>query len=186
MRSVLAVLFASLLINSTLAKVVCDKTPPPSEQIPRLQDCNDLIEDIFTISKLEDDEKITWSHNPTTGLGSRKLPFHFIAPSVNNDCMILVDSFKEDQEDTFSLHDVGVTASEVVKTCLEGKPGGVETIGAQIIGPKRVMVVVLLRNIPEPPGVRVYPANRNRTGTILQLPGFPSSMYADLAKSSDT
>ena len=186
MRSVAVIIVSSVFFHSTLARVVCDKSPPPFEQIPRLQDCYDLIDDIFAISKLEDDEKITWSHTPQTMLGTRKLPFHFTAPSVNNDCQFLVDSFKEDQEDMFSIYDVGLTAREVVKSCLEPKAGGVETIGAEVVGPKKVMVVVLLRKIPDPPRNIINPAIQNVTDRILRLPGYAASMYADLVRTSQS
>lgn len=169
-----------ILAHMAFAKVICYKSPTSPSQIPDLTDCHELIEDIFAISKLEGDEQFRWSRKPNLGPGSRKLPYAFTAPSMNNDCEILVDTMKDDQEDMVSAYAVGLTARDIVRFCLEPKAGKGATIGAGAIGKKRVLVVALLKRIPEPLGGNGIVRSSNRTDARWQLPGHGSSPYASL------
>ena len=85
---------------------------------------------------------------------------------------------KDDAEDEFSIYDVGLTARDVVRTCLDVKDGEEASIGAEIVGPKRAMVVVLLRKIPEP----VVGGEVNGTDARWRLPLQGSSTVAGLMK----
>ena len=169
----------TILARVALAKVVCHNPPPPQNDIPSLNDCHEHIEDLFAVSKLEDDERYFWSRDPPTGPGNRKLPYYFNTPTSQNDCQILVDTVKKDDaEDEFSIYDVGLTARDVVRTCLDVKEGEEASIGAEIVGPKRAMVVVLLRKIPEP----VMSGRVNGTGSRWQLPLQGSRAVAGLVE----
>ena len=187
MQLVTLALISSAMVHVTFAKVICDKSPSEPSEIPRLADCHELIEDIFAISKLEGDDQVHWSHNPGGGPGTRQLPYRFTAPSLNNDCEFLVDSLKGDQEDTFSVSDVGLRAREIAELCLQPKAGGIGTIGAEVVGPKRVMMVILLKRIPEPSGgggLLGLLGGLNHTSVRSRLSLYGSSMYMALVKSS--
>ena len=140
-------------LHTTLAKVICHQPPPQPDQIPRFQDCQELIEDIFAISKLEDDEKVLWSPHDSDRPGSRKLPYIFTSPSVNNNCEVLVDAVKPDAEDIFCVHDIGVKAQGISSVCLNEESRSEPTIGADSVGPKRSIAVILVKKIPLPESV---------------------------------
>lgn len=170
MRILIVTSLITIYSSIALTKVICNQPPVPPSQLPGLRGCRELIEDVFAISRLEDDEKILWSHNPPEGAGSRKLPFIFTSPSVNNDCEILVDSVKKDANDTFAVRDVGERATEIVKLCLDPEVAESPTIGAEAVGPKREIAVILLKEIPPPPvGENRMNGSAVRTAVALQL-----------------
>lgn len=139
-----------LLTPLTVAEAVCHKPPVPAAQLPTLSDCHELIADISAISTLEDDEPITWSRFPSPSPGNRNLPYSFEHPSADNDCRVLVDTLKDEtKEDAFSISDVAEKAKDVVNKCLEREA---PTIGAEVVGPKRVMILLLLKKFKEPSG----------------------------------
>ena len=178
----------SFLSITTLAKpkAVCSKPPPPAEQIPTAKDCLELIEDLFAIAKLEDDEKIRWARDVPEAPGNRKLPFRFNTPSVNNNCEILVDTLKEDGGDTFSVQDVGVQAQDVVKACLEPNPEGVISVGAEVIGETKSVAVFVVRKVPVPEqligGAGMWAGTTGQTRWLLPLNG--TGLYRALLRSS--
>ena len=186
---IMKILLLCLLFSSattTLAEAVCSRPPPPAEQIPTAKDCLELVEDLFAISKLEEDEKLHWARNIPEAPGNRKLPFRFSTPSVNNNCEILVDTLKEDGGDTFSVLDVGLKAQSVVKACLEPGPSGLISVGAEVVGNTRSVAVFIVKKIPIPTQLngdeREWTGTTSQTGLLLPLNG--TSLYRALLRSS--
>ena len=161
-------------------KPLCHIPPPPPDQIPTLSDCQDLLQEISAIATLEDNDPLVWSRFPPAGLGSRKLPFPFADPRPSNDCEFVVDTlYKGDRyEDTFSTGDVALAAKGVLETCLEEGVEGGKTIGAQIVGPKRIIVVLLLKKSSSVGGVRGLHVLNGTNGTVelVQITSEPGTL----------
>lgn len=82
-----------------------------------------------------------------------------------NDCEFIIDTFagKDDEEDTFPTLLVAQRARRIVRKCMVGGVEGRESLGAESVGPKRVVVVVLVKRIPGALG------GLNRTGGMLEI-----------------
>ena len=180
MTSLNAILLLLIMSSLSSGKPLCHIPLPPPDQIPTLSDCQDLLQEISAIATLEDNDPILWSRLPDAGLGSRKLPFPFADPRSSNDCEFVVDTlYKGDRyEDTFSTGDVALAAKAVLETCLEEGVEGGKTIGAQIVGPKRVIVVLLLKKSAVAPGMwGSQVMNRtNETVELVQITSNPSTL----------
>ena len=147
MMTMNAILLLLIMTSFTSGNPLCHIPPPPPDQVPTLSDCQDLLQEITAIATLEDNDPILWSRFPPAGLGSRKLPYPFADPRPANDCEFVVDTLYKGEryEDTFSTGEVALAAKEILETCLQEGVEGVKTIGAQIVGPKRIIVVLLLK-----------------------------------------
>ncbi|KAL6722067.1 hypothetical protein ACLMJK_001172 [Lecanora helva] len=186
MQLLLLRLLLSALSTTTIAKAVCSKPPPPDEQLPSAADCNELIKDIFAISKLEDDKKVNWSQEASETAGNRRLPYHFTNPSANNNCEVIVDAWKQDGTDTFAVRDVAIKARGVVKDCLEASESDAKSIGAQVVGDKRQVAVFVVKKVPLP--TQAGGSARWWTGSLVQtrwwLPMNATNLFVSLAGSS--
>ena len=84
-------------------------------------------------------------------MGVRKLPysFNYTDPfgSKENDCEFVVDAIVEGKEDVFPVKDVAIQGRKVVRKCMVEGVQGRETVGAEAVGPKRGIVVVLLKRL---------------------------------------
>ena len=148
MLLILSILTLYALVNTSIAKAVCTKPPPPAEQIPSYVSCGELILDIF--AQLNDKEPIHWTREPTQAAGDRQLPFRFSLASAENDCEILIDALKEDGADTFSVYDAADIALNIMNVCLQTRVAEERSIGAEVIGKTKSIAVFLLKKIPSP------------------------------------
>ena len=143
MLTILSFLLAALPL--LLSEPICLDPPPPPSYIPSLIHCQHLVEWMFAISRLHDDEPILWSRNPSAFVRNRKLPYYFTDPFASRDCAFIVDTLHEGEDDTFPASLVAEQAENIVKKCMEQGIDGVETVGAVAVGPKQVLSVVLMR-----------------------------------------
>ena len=159
-----------ILIMTSLSSGVphCHIPPPPPDQIPTLSDCHDVLQEISTIATLEDNDPVLWSRFPPAGVGSRKIPFPFADPRPSNDCEFVVDALYKGEryEDTFSTAQVALAAKGILETCLQEGVEGEKTIGAQIVGPKRIIVVLLLKKSSVIRGVGGLHVMNGTNGTV--------------------
>ena len=106
------------------------------------------------------------------------LPYHFTDPLATNDCEVVVDTLGgEEGEDTFPTMQVAQRARRVVRKCMVEGVDGRETLGAEAVGSKRVIVVVLSKKIPD--GLGGDGVGLNRTGGMLLLGLNGSSILSD-------
>lgn len=143
MLAILSFLLAALPL--LLSEPICSDPPPPPSYIPNLTHCQHLVDWIFAISKLQDDEPILWSRNPSAFVRNRKLPYYFTDPLASRDCAFIVDALHEGDHDTFPTYLVAEQASNIVRKCMERGIDGAETVGAVAVGPKHVLAVILTR-----------------------------------------
>lgn len=129
----------------SLCSPICQTPPPPASYIPNITDCHQLIEDIFAISTMQHDEPILWSRSPSAFVRNRRLPYSFTDPLATSDCEFIVDALREGSEDTFPTNLVAEQAEKIVRKCMERGVDRAETVGAAAVGPKRVIVVVLMK-----------------------------------------
>ena len=180
MTSLNAILLLLIMTSLSSGKPHCHIPPPPPDEIPTLSDCQDLLQEISAIATLEDNDPILWSRFPPAGLGSRKLPYPFADPRPSNDCEFVVDTLYKGEryEDTFSTGEVALAAKAIWKTCLEEGVEGGRTIGAEIVGPKRVIVVLLLKKSSVVRGMwRSHMMNgTNETVELVQITSNPTSL----------
>lgn len=162
MRFVHSIFLLSFLSSLSSAEPVCLDPPPAPSSIPHLQDCYDVIQTIFALSESEHNEPLLWSRNPPAGVQSQKLPYSFTHPTATNDCEFIIDTLpgKEEEEDTFQTIQVAQRARKIVRKCMVRGVDGTESIGALVVGPKRLIVVVLSKRVP---------ASRDGTGVVLGL-----------------
>ncbi len=143
MLTTLSFLLAALPL--LLSEPICSDPPPPPSYIPNLTHCHHLVDWIFAISKLQHDEPILWSRNPSAFVRNRKLPYYFTDPLASQDCVFIVDTLHEGDYDTFPTYLVAEQAENIVKKCMERGIDGAETVGAVAVGPKHVLAVILVR-----------------------------------------
>ena len=176
-----AILLLLIMTSLSSANPLCHIPPPPPNEIPTLSDCQDLLQEISAIATLEDNDPILWSRFPPAGVGSRKLPYPFADPRPANDCEFVVDTLYKGEryEDTFSTGEVALAAKAVLETCLEEGVEGEKTIGAQIVGPKRIIVVLLLKKSSVNLGVGGLHVMNGTNGTVelVQITSNPSSLW---------
>lgn len=83
---------------------------------------------------------------PNPLIRNRKLPYSFLDPLPSNDCEFVVDVLKGDGSlDVFPTKLVAEKAEEIVNWCMERGVDGAQTLGAVSVGPKKVLVVVMMR-----------------------------------------
>lgn len=143
MFATLSLLLAALPL--VLSDPICQNPPPPASFIPNLANCSHLVEWIYAISKLQDDEPILWSRSPTAFVRNRRLPYSFKDPLASSDCEFIVDVLRGGNQDTFPTKLVAEKAEAIVQKCMEQGIDGAETVGATAVGPKHVIAVVLAR-----------------------------------------
>ena len=143
MPAILSLLLVILPLS--LSEPICQNPAPPASFIPNLVDCQNLVKDIVAASILQGDEPILWSRSPSALVRNRKLPYSFKSPFAHSDCEFVVDGHHEGDQDTFPTKLVAEKAEEIVNKCMERGIDGAETVGAVVVGPKRVIVVVLMR-----------------------------------------
>ncbi|CAF9941695.1 hypothetical protein IMSHALPRED_002852 [Imshaugia aleurites] len=143
MRTILLILLTTPLLS--LTEPICSNPPPIPYYMPNLDDCLSLVAHIFYISKLQDDEPILWSGNPSALVRNRKLPYVFKDSLASTDCAFFVDALHPGDEDTFPTELIGETALEIVRKCMEEGIDGAATVGAGSVGPKRTIAVILIR-----------------------------------------
>ena len=175
-----AILFLLITTSLSSGNPLCHIPPPPTDQIPTLSDCQDLLQEISAIATLEDNDPILWSRFPPAGGGSRKLPYPFADPRPSNDCEFVVDTLYKGEryEDTFSTGEVATVAKGVLETCLEAGVEGEKTIGAEIVGPKRIIVVLLLKKSSVNRGVGGLHVMNGTSETVelVQITSEPGSL----------
>ena len=86
-------------------------------------------------------------------------------PSSN--CQFTVDSFDRTIQDTFPTRLVAAGAMEVIDSCLFRRSGGDPTIGAQVVGPKRGIMVIVGSKIATASGRRTITLGINQTQILL-------------------
>lgn len=97
----------------------------------------------------------------------------------DNDCEFIVDTLpgKEEEEDTFPTLLVAQKARRIVRKCMVEGVEGRESLGAEAVGGKRVIVVVLAKRVPGvgegEGGERLLALNS--TGGMLELEGLNGS-----------
>lgn len=124
---------------------ICQNPPPPASFIPNLANCTSLVDWIYAISGLQDDQPILWSRNPSSFVRNRRLPYSFKDPLESSDCEFIVDVLRGGSQDTFPTKLIAEKAGEIVEKCMERGIDGAETVGAAAVGPKLVIAVILMR-----------------------------------------
>lgn len=178
MLAIPSLLLATLPLS--LTEPVCLNPPPAASYIPNLTDCLHLVDDIFAISALQDDEPILWSRSPSAFVRNRRLPYSFIDPSATSDCEFIVDTLREGSYDTFPTKLVAEKAEEIVEKCMKRGIDGAATIGAVVVGPERVIVVVLMRKGWMAESVSRGLTELNVTNVTLLRPGNFSALSPSL------
>lgn len=163
---------------------ICQDPPPDSTYIPALSDCQNLVNDIFAISNMQHDEPILWSEHPPLTYRSRKLPYSFKDPLNTNDCEFVVAPFDQSDFDIFSTRLVAETASDLVERCMEQGIDGAETLGADAVGPKGVIAVVMLRRIMKGEWTNGALDQLNVTKVRLSKPGVVSGLLSSRGEAS--
>ncbi|KAL9073067.1 MAG: hypothetical protein Q9161_003121 [Pseudevernia consocians] len=184
MRFIHPTFLLSFLSSLSSVESVCLDPPPAPSLIPHLQDCYDVIQTIFALSESEHNEPLLWSRDPPAGVRSQTLPYSFTHPTATNDCEFIVDTItgKEGEEDTFQTIQVARRARDIVRKCMVRGVDGRASLGAGVVGPKRVIVVVLSRKIPASRDGDDVVLGLNRTEGMLLLGLNGSSIQSDNSK----
>ena len=140
----LAVILVSF--TTTSAHAVVDCVRPPPFQLPTIQDCEDTLDKITTLARMQGNIPRTWSRHPPYYAG-QKVPAIFCADKENM-CEVVVDVIDPYKQDVFLTSEVARAAREIVDTCLIGEALEEDTVGLETVGPKGV-VSVLLRLKPD-------------------------------------
>ena len=125
----------------SLTEPVCQRPPPA--YVANLTDCLHLVDDIFAISAVQDDEPVLGSRNPSAFVRNRRLPYSCTDPFETDDCEFIVEVLREGSYATFPTKLVAEQADQIVEKCMKRGIDGAATIGAVVVvGPERVVVVV--------------------------------------------
>lgn len=180
MLTILSLLLFALPLS--LPEPLCQDPPPVPGFIPTLSDCQDLVNDIYAISTMQHDELILWSEHPTAMYRNRKLPYSFKDPFRSNDCEFIVTPVSHGEYDVFPTRLVAEGADGLVASCMEEGIHGAETVGAEIVGPKGVIAIVMLRRVTKTGGLSAGLHPLNVTNVRLSKPGSLSGLLASLVE----
>ena len=181
MLTILSILLVALPIS--FPHPLCQNPPPVPRFIPTLSDCQNLVKDIYAISTMQHDEPILWSEHPSATYRSRKLPYSFKDLFDSNDCEFIVAPIDAGEYDVFPTRLVAEGANGLVESCMEQGIDGAATVGVELVGPKGVIALVMLKRLMKTGGPSRGLQPLNVTNVRLSKPdvlsGLLSSLVAD-------
>ena len=172
----------------TLAAVnpQCIRPPPPSGEVPTVEDCQQLLRYLLTNMRDFGDPVLTFALVPRAGSFDYRLPQTIVSPQPGNSCSMFVDANPAIPGVTGDSAKISVLLSlalDVLEKCVTPRAPSRQfpryrapTTGYNFLKPNNYLRIWLVRS-------REIPSNENNTSAISTADDFLTSRVSDATRS---